>query len=264
MQDTVSTPIAFTRDVSPLLGRCQLTHLDRRTVDVERAAEQHRAYERCLESLGCRVVRAAPVPACPDSVFIEDTAVILDGLAVITRPGAPSRRAETRGVAELLGNHLPLRELEEPATLDGGDVLPIGRRLFVGMSARTNEAGVEQLASLAEPLGYRVTPVPISGCLHLKTAVTEVGDGVLLANPSWVNLGSFAELEVLTADPQEPFAANGLRIGTALVYPSAYPRTRELLKRQGLGVTTVDLSELAKAEGAVTCCSLILDSSSSR
>lgn len=259
MADAASSTVAVTRGVSPQMGRCELTHVERRSIDVDRAMRQHQGYERCLESLGCSVVRAAPAPERPDSVFVEDTAVVLDGLAMIARPGAPSRRGETAGVADVLRRYRPLRALQAPATLDGGDVLRVGRKLFVGLTARTNAAGVEQLTAIAEPLGYHVARVPVLGCLHLKTAVTEVADGVLLANPQWVDPARFPDCEVLRVDPKEPFAANGLRIGTTLVYPSAYPRTRRRVEAAGVTVAPIDLDELAKAEGAVTCCSLIVD-----
>jgi dimethylargininase len=256
--------LALTRGVSPAFARCELTHLTREPIDVGLAERQHAAYEALLAELGCDVERLPVEPELPDSVFVEDAAVVLDELAVITRPGAASRRAETASVAAALGRHRPLVHVAAPATLDGGDVLRLGRRLFVGRSARTSSAGIAQLAAFVGPFGYSVTAVPLDGCLHLKTAVTEVADGVLLVNRAWLDAAAFAGYEVQEIDPAEPFAANALRVvdgrggvGT-VVLPAAFTRTRARLEARGIPVRTVDVSELAKAEGGVTCCSLLV------
>ncbi|MEO5818820.1 MAG: dimethylargininase, partial [Gemmatimonadaceae bacterium] len=161
--------IALTRPVSPTLADCELTHLERVVIDVERAAQQHAAYEALLESLGADIVRAAAAPDHPDAVFVEDTAIVLDEIAVITRPGAASRRGELDAVASLLSAYRVLLTLTDPATLDGGDVIRMGRTLYVGRSGRTNEAGIEQLRRLIAPHDYRVVPVDFAGCLHLKS-----------------------------------------------------------------------------------------------
>jgi dimethylargininase len=254
----VGMPVAITRKVSPALGRCELTHLERREIDVARAAAQHAAYERCLERLGCCVVSLPASPELPDSVFVEDVAVVLDELAVVTRPGAESRRAETASIARVLAEHRPLATIEAPATLDGGDALVLGGRVFVGLSGRSNRDGFEQLRLLLGPRGYTVEAVEVRGCLHLKSAVTQIGAQTVLINPQWVDRSRFANLDCVEIDPSEPHAANGLMIGDALLYPEAFPRTTERLRRRGLQLELLDLSELAKAEGAVTCCSLIV------
>ncbi|HSK09098.1 MAG TPA: arginine deiminase family protein [Vicinamibacterales bacterium] len=248
--------LALTRDVSPSIDQCQLTHLARDPIDLERARAQHRAYEACLESLGCSLRRLPADPLLPDSVFVEDCAVVLDEVAVLTRPGAPSRRPEVMAIEQALIGYRPIARIAAPDTLDGGDVLRVGRQLFVGLSARTTPGGVEQLARLLAPFDYRVGPAEVRGCLHLKSAATEVAPGVLLLNRGWT--GSWAEaFECIEVDPEEPFAANGLLIGERLVYPSAFPRTLGRLERHGIATLAVDVSELAKAEGGVTCCSLI-------
>ena len=251
--------IAITRPVSPSLADCELTHLERVVIDVERAATQHAAYEALLESLGAVVVRAAAAPDHPDAVFVEDTAIVLDEIAVMTRPGAASRRGELDGVAAVLSNYRPLLTMETPATLDGGDVIRIGRTLYVGRSGRTNDAGIEQLGHLIAPYDYRVVAVDFAGCLHLKSAATAVADNVVLFNPDWVRASAFVGCDAMPVDANEPFGANAVRVGTRLIYSSDYPRTAALLAQRGLSVCDVDLSELAKAEGAVTCCSLIVD-----
>lgn len=250
--------IAFTRDVSPAIARCELTHVARTPIDVNVARDQHRAYEMLLASLGCEVRRVVPAPAHPDAVFIEDTAVVLDEVAVIARPGAATRRQEVLAVAEVLATLRPLARLEAPATLDGGDVLVIGRAVYVGETGRTNAAGIAQLRAALAPFGYAVHAVPVTGCLHLKTAATALDDTTVLLNPAWVSAAGFSSFRVLAVDEAEPMAANVLRVGNELVYGASFPRTLERLRAAGFHPQPVDVSELAKAEGAVTCCSLVL------
>lgn len=250
--------IAFTRDVSSAITQCELTHVARTPIDVDVARVQHRAYEALLTSLGCEVRRVAPAPAHPDSVFIEDTAVVLDEVAVITRPGAATRRNEVAAVADALAPLRPLARLESPATLEGGDVLVIGRSVYVGETGRTNAEGVVQLRTALAPFGYVVRTVLVTGCLHLKTAVTAVDDTTVLLNPAWVSAAAFGAYRVLAVEETEPMAANVLRVGDALVYGASFPRTLRVLRSAGYRPHTVDVSELAKAEGAVTCCSLVL------
>jgi dimethylargininase len=252
--------IAVTREVSASLARCELTHRSREPIDVERARTQHRAYESLLRSLGCDVRRLPEEPDLPDAVFVEDAAVVVDELALITRPGAESRRAEVRSVADALAPWRPLREIEAPGTLDGGDVLVIERSVFAGLSSRTNEEGARQLAAALAPHGYAVRPLTVRSCLHLKTAVTRVAPGTVLLNPEWVDARAFGAWDRLDVDPAEPWAANALAVGGSVVYAAAFPRTRDRMVRAGLDVREVDASELAKAEGGVTCCSLVLES----
>lgn len=249
--------IAVTREVSSSIGRCELSHIERAPIDVGLARRQHTAYEECLESLGCRVLHLSGEPNLPDSVFVEDTAVVLDELAVITRPGAESRRPETESVAKILKPFRELYFIEPPATLDGGDVLRIGKNIYVGISGRSTLEAVAQLRNLVEGLGYTVTGVEIDGCLHLKSAVTLAGPDTILVNPEWVDPGKFGNMNVIEVGPSEPFAANALLVNGAVVYPDAFPETAGQLEAVGIKVCRVDVSELAKAEGGVTCCSLI-------
>jgi dimethylargininase len=249
--------VAVTREVSSSIVSCELTHLARTPIDVDLARAQHRAYERALEEAGCTIVRVEAAAELPDAVFIEDTAVVLKEVAVITRPGAASRRAETVAVADLVGRYRPLRFIEAPATIDGGDVLVVDRTVFIGLSARTNDAAIGQMRTILQPHGYTVQAVPVTGCLHLKSAVTALADDRLLVNPEWIRHEALAPFDLVDVDPREPDAANIVRAGGALVYPAAFPRTRERLEHLGFRVRTVDVDELAKAEGAVTCCSLI-------
>ncbi|MGB7218658.1 MAG: arginine deiminase family protein [Vicinamibacterales bacterium] len=251
--------VAITREVSPAIGACELTHLQRAAIDVERARAEHRAYEASLAGAGCRIERLEAGPDMPDSVFVEDTAIVFDELAILARPGAESRRKETRAVADALVRYRRVHAIEAPATVDGGDVLVVGRHVYVGRSQRTNDAGVEQMRRALAPFGYQVEPVAVEGCLHLKSAVTLVGDGLLLTNPAWVPLEPFRLFDRVDVHPEEPWAANALWLGDRIIYPAAWTRTGERLEKHGVTVCRVQARELAKAEGAVTCCSLIVE-----
>jgi dimethylargininase len=249
--------IAITRPVSASINKCELTHLNREPIDLERARQQHAEYERALEAAGCEIVRLDEAADLPDSVFVEDTAIVFDEVAIVTRPGAASRRAETPPVAELLRRYRPVSEIEAPATIDGGDVLVADRTVFVGRSRRTNDEAIEQMRHILRPYGYTIRAVPVTACLHLKSAVTPVGDDRLLINPEWIGREEFAGVDLIDVDPRERAAANVLRAGRELIYPDGFPRTRERLERLGFVVRSLDVSELAKAEAAVTCCSLL-------
>ncbi len=247
--------IAITREPSVSLGRCELSFVAPQPIDVALALAQHRSYVTALVQAGCEVVSLPSEPDLPDAVFVEDTAVVVDELAILTRPGAPSRRAEVESIGVALAPYRRIARLIAPATLDGGDVLRIGRTLYVGRTARTNEAAIEQLRALLGPFDYAIEAVPVTGCLHLKSAITVIGDGVLLANRALVDVSRFAGARIIDVDPDEPHAANVLQIGTRLIYPSCYPKTRARLA--DFDVIEVDASEVIKAEGAMTCCSLV-------
>ena len=249
--------IAITRQVSPQIGQCELTHLERQVIDVELARRQHHQYEEALAALGCQVHCLPVEPNLPDSVFVEDTAVVLDEMAIITRPGADSRKPETASIARALEPYRQLYTITAPGTVDGGDVLCLGKTIYVGLSTRSNQPAVDQMMVFLKPYGYIVKGVNVSGCLHLKSAVTQVADNTLLINPEWVEMEIFKGMYFIEVDPSEPYGANALLIGNNIIYPSSYPRTRRRLEDYGLSVKTVDVSELIKAEGAVTCCSLV-------
>jgi len=249
--------IAVTREVSRALEHCELSYQERRAIDLDLARTQHRAYEDALVSLGCELRSLPELPDHPDSVFVEDTAVVLDEVAVITRPGAESRRGETTSMVDVLRGYRRLVTVAAPGILDGGDVLQVGRTLYVGLSARSNASGAQQLQAAIAPFGYRVVTVETKGCLHLKTAATLAAPGLLLFNPSWVDADVFEDLDHLPVDPAEPHGANALLVDGRLIYPASCPRTRERLVGRGLDVVSVDMSETEKAEGGVTCCSLI-------
>lgn len=252
-------PIAITREVSASLSDCELSFVDRRPIDVAKARAQHAAYRQALTALGCTVIELPALDAMPDAVFVEDVAVVADEVAVLTRPGVESRRSEGAAVAQALRAYRELRTIAAHGTLDGGDVLRVGRRIFAGQGARTNPEGIAQLAAHLAPLGYAVQAVPTRHCLHLKSAVTQVADDTLLIQPRWVDREPFAGYCLIEVDPDEEHAANALCIqGAGVIYPTSFPRTAERLERFGINVVAVDLSELQKAEGATTCCSIVL------
>jgi dimethylargininase len=250
---------ALTRAVSRSLASCELTWLTRERIDINLTIQQHHQYEQSLAAMGIRVISLPEQPEMPDAVFVEDPLLVFDQVAILTRMGSPSRRAEGESLSEAISAFRPVRTLLEPATLEGGDVMRIGRDVFVGLSSRTNEAGVRQLKRELEPFGYRIRPVEVRGCLHLKSACCSMGDGKILANPAWLDIAPLRDYRIVEVSPDEPGAANILRIGDSVLMPAAFPRTREILEGEGLAIRTVDISELMKAEAAVTCSSVIFD-----
>ena len=251
--------IAFTRAVPSAIVRCELTHLAREPIDLGLAQAQHNQYEDALRAAGVEVTRLVPQDDLPDSVFVEDTAVVLDEVAVITRPGSLSRRDEVESVREALARHRTIASIEAPATLDGGDVLVLDREVLVGLTPRSNLSGMQQLRARLAPFGYEVRAVPVRGCLHLKSAVTRAGARTLVANPSWVDPALMPGWEVVPVDPREPFAGNVLWLGATTIVAESFVRTNAALARStDSTLVPVPAGELAKAEGGVTCCSLIL------
>jgi dimethylargininase len=252
---------AFTRAVSPRLPECALTHLDRVPIDVAKATEQHAAYEQALAAAGFEVIHLPELPDDPDAVFVEDTALLLDSHAIITRPGAPSRIGETESTATGLAGHFELHRIQS-GFVDGGDVLRIGRTLYVGLSTRTDAAGANRLAELAGPLGYRVVQANLRDCLHLKSGATLAGPDakgtpVLLYSDRSVDPSQFIGIDPLPVDEREPGAANCLRVAGRVIIPAGNPRTAERLASRGFQVIELDVSELQKAEAGVTCMSLV-------
>jgi dimethylargininase len=239
------------------MSACELTHLAREPIDAARAARQHRAYRRALEECGARVVALPALDEMPDSVFVEDTAIVLDELAVITSPGVRSRLGEVRAIEPEVARLRAVERISPPATIEGGDVLRVGRKIYVGLSPRTNTEGVAALRSLVAPHGYEVLAVELRGCLHLKSGCTAIDDGTILANPEWIDADAFRDYEMVAVHAAEPWAANTLRVGAGLCVGAAFPRTAEMLSRRGYDVRAVDTSEFAKAEGGLTCMSLL-------
>ena len=250
--------LAITRDISPRFDECELTHIDRTPIDLDIARAQHHAYVQALKELGCAVLELPAEPDLPDSVFVEDTAIVLPDVALLTRPGADSRKPETEAIAHALTPYRELVRITAPATLDGGDVLVLGKEVYVGVPTRSNQAAIDQMNGLLGEYGYHVTGVEMHDCLHLKTAVTRVDENSLLINRQWVDAENFEGFNLIDIDPSEPFAANCLPVNGAIIYPTSFPKTCRILEDKGYRVKAVQVDELAKAEGAVTCCSLII------
>jgi dimethylargininase len=250
--------IAITRQVSPRFNECEITHIDRSPINIDLARAQHEGYTQALRDMGCEVIELPAEADLPDSVFVEDTAVILPEAAVITRPGAESRRPETESIIHPVGMYRELLFIQEPGTVDGGDILVLEKDIFVGMSTRSNQAAVDQMNALLGKFGYCAQGVELHDCLHLKSAVTRVDAKTLLINRNWVDTHHFANFDLIDVDPAEPYAANCLPVNGEIIFPEAFPKTRAKLEARGYQVRTVPVDELAKAEGAVTCCSLII------
>lgn len=251
--------IAITRDVSASLAQCELTWLDREPIDIGKARAEHRAYEQCLRDLGARVISLPSLDQYPDAVFVEDPAIVLDEAAVITTMGAASRRGERESLATALGHYKPVIRMRDPARLEGGDVMRVGRQLYAGLSGRTDAAGVAQLGELLAPYGYQAHGVELHGCLHLKSACSALGDDTVLLNRDWVDTSLFGGYRLIDVAASEPGAANALAIGNTVVMPDAYPATAEILRREGFTVRALDITELMKAESGVTCSSLLFE-----
>jgi dimethylargininase len=250
---------AITRAISPSINDCELTFQTLQEIDVAKAVKQHQAYEELLRQLGLRVISLPAEPDLPDAVFVEDAAVIVDEIAVMTLMGAESRRGETESLARVLSRYRPLKFMEAPATLDGGDVMRIGRTFFVGASSRTNAEGISQLRDILSPYGYQVKEVEVKGCLHLKTGCTYVGRNSILVNRSWIDAAQLEGFDLIDVPATEPTAANALLIEDVVIIPSSFCQTKAALEGRGFNVRAIDVSELQKAEGGVTCTSLIFN-----
>jgi dimethylargininase len=269
--------IAITRQVSPSINRCELTFHAKEPIDITKAIAQHEAYQECLRRLGLRVVSLAAEPDLPDAVFVEDAAIVVDEAAVIPVMGAASRRPETESLARALSVYRPLKFMRPPATLDGGDVMRIGRRIFVGASSRTNAEGISQLRAALAASDYEVTAVDVRQCLHLKSGCSYVGRNLILVNREWVDVKRLTGFDLIDVPRSEPGAANVLLIEDAnddakeaavndvietsvkdvVIVPSVFSQTIALLEARGFKVKAIDVSEFQKAEGGVTCKSII-------
>lgn len=249
---------AFVRAPGAAMNRCELTHLARVAIDAPLARRQHAAYVNVLAELGATIEWLAPLDEQPDAVFVEDAAIIFPEVIVLAWPGAPSRQPEVASVEPVLSKYRAVRSVHAPGFLDGGDVLTIGRRVLVGLSTRTNAAGVAQLREALAPFDYRVESVQVRGCLHLKSACTAIDEGRVLANPEFIERAALGAVEVIAVDPREPRSANTLTVRGTTLFSAAYPRTGERLSAAGLRVRALDVAELEKAESGLTCMSLLL------
>jgi len=251
--------LALTRPPTEALSRCALTHLEREPIDIARAIAQHRGYEETLARLGATVISLPPEPDLPDAVFVEDVAVVLDEIAVVTRPGTPSRLPEVAPVEKRLAEYRPLLRIDPPGTLDGGDVMRVDRVLYVGRSGRTNEPGIGQLAEAVAPFGYAVRAVPVTGCLHLKSACSHLGGGLVLVNRGWIDVEAMDGVELLDVPAAHPGSANSFLVGDTVVMAAGFRETAARVRAAGRSVVTVELSELRKAEAGGSCMSLVFE-----
>jgi dimethylargininase len=250
---------AITRKVSSSLPNCELNFIERKPIDMERARAQHHAYESLLERLGANVNSLPEERDLPDSMFVEDPAIVLDEVAVICTLGTETRRKEAASLAAAIESYRKLAHVKLPGMLEGGDVLRVGKKIFVGLTQRSNAEGIRQLAVITEHYGYDLTAVPVTGCLHLKSAVTYLGRNTLLGNRAWFHPNRFEGFDWVDVDPTEPHAGNALAIGESIVFPASFPKTRARIEAKGFRVELLDISELQKAESGLTCSSLLFD-----
>jgi dimethylargininase len=250
---------AITRGVSPAIVNCELAFVQRAPINFTKAVEQHAAYERALRHFGARVVSLPAEPSLADSMFVEDPALVLDELAIIFPLGTASRRAEAESLAKALSSYRELKYVRLPGAMEGGDILRVGRRIFAGLSKRTNAEGIRQLQAIVEAHGYQVTAVPVTGCLHLKSGVTSLDGVTLLANREWFDASRMGSFEWIDVAAEEPHAANALAFGKIVILPAAFPLTRARIEARGFEVMPLDISELQKAESGLTCSSLLFE-----
>lgn len=248
---------AITRAVSRHITRCELTFRQRECVDYATATGQHDDYCELLRRLCTETINLDASDEHPDCCFVADTAVVLDELAIIARPGAPARRGEISPVEKTLARYRETARIETPATLDGGDVVRLGKHLFVGRSRRTNPQGIESLRRLVRPFGYSVTPVDVGGSLHLTTACSALDEETVLVNHRWIDAAPFSRFHVVRAPEDEPWAAATVRVGDTLCVEAGAPRTLQLVRRHVADVEVLDISEFRKAEGSLPCLSIL-------
>jgi len=251
--------VALTHIISPNIAHCELSFIERSPIDYKLAVEQHQAYCALLQDCGLEVVELTVNSTYPDSTFIEDTSVVVDEIAVMARMGAESRQGEVAGIEPLLAAYRTIEHVHGPATLEGGDVLRMGKKVFIGVTPRTNTAGIASITTILKHFGYQVIPVPVQGCLHLKSACTAIDEDTLLANPQWIDLDPFKDFQVIAVPEKEPWAANALAIDPYVCVHAGFTRTVALLQGLGFQVKTANISELLKAEAGMTCSSIIFD-----
>lgn len=251
---------AITHKVSSRINECELTFLDRAPINPGLAARQHDAYCAVLEKLGVTVERLSENESYPDSCFVEDTAIVAGELAVICNPGVASRRGETALIERELSKYKKTVRISLPATIEGGDVLQMGEKIFAGQSRRTNSQGIDELARILKPYGYSVIPVQTKGSLHLKSACAAIDDETIFVNPEWIDITPLKGFNLVRTPPEEPWSANVLRVGETVCLQAGAPAAAELIRRLARKVEIVDTSELRKAEAGLTCSSIIFES----
>lgn len=243
------------------LRDCALTFRDRQPIDIDLAIQQHADYASALRQMGVYVEILRINDMSPDGVFVEDAAIVLDECAIVASMGIEARRAEVDAMADVLSRfRSDLRRIHWPARIEGGDVLVVGKRIYVGQSSRTNAAGLLAVKEIAAPLGYDVRSVTVRGCLHLKTGVTAIDETTLICNPEWIDVSAFYDVDLMHVDPHEPWAANILRVDDQLLLNGSFPRTADRIDAIRGGNHRIVVSEFAKAEAGLTCLSIVFNS----
>ena len=248
---------AITRDVSKTIENCELGFIERKPIDFARTVQQLEGYRQALRRCGVEVTCLPEDQSHPDACFVEDTAIVLDDVAVICNPGALSRRGETPPIASELAKYRELTYIQSPGTIDGGDVLIAGTRILVGRSNRTNDDGIGMLARIAVQFGYTLTVVDVTGCLHFKSACTAINDETLLVNAAWVDPAALSGFHLIDVPRDEPWSANILRVEDTVFVQADFPRTLDRIREVHKCVESLDVSEFRKAEASLTCLSLI-------
>jgi len=255
--------LALTHQVSERITQCEVNFREREPIDVTLARKQHEGYCQWLAQAGCEVVTLDINADFPDSVFVEDNAVVVDEIAVVTPMGVASRRGEVVRMAPVLARYRPVTRLIDvggpAATLEGGDVLKVGRKLWAGLSSRTNEAGIKALQDILAPHGYEVIAVPLKGTLHLKSALGSLDPETLIINRQAISIDYFSGFKFIDVAPEEPRAANVLRIDDKIAIYSGYARTLEILRQAGFDPAPIEMSELIKADSGMTCSSIVFN-----
>ncbi len=238
---------------SPSLGECELTFLNSEPIDIKKAQKEHEAYREMIKSCGANVIVKDENIDLPDSVFVEDPIIVFDEVAVLTSMGVESRRKESASMEKIFAKYREIKRIELPAKIEGGDVLKIGKRIYVGKSARTNAQGIRDLREILTPYGYEVIAVKVSGCLHLKTGCTALDENTVLINPEWLDSKVFSDFRQIIVPKEEPFGANILKINETICMNEAFVKTIELVKTLGYSVKSTDITEFVKAEAGLTC-----------
>jgi len=249
---------AIVRDVSDTFQECVTSFHTKVQIDVALAKRQHRHYCNILSSLGLKLISIEADDILPDCCFTEDTAIVIDDLSIITYPGTPSRVRETIEIEKILSPLKTIVHINEPGTIEGGDVLKIGKKIYIGSSSRTNEEGIRQVALVVEPKGYQVIPVKIKNTLHLKSVCTYMGRGCILLAEGYLDDTIFSEYDKVIVPKEEEYCANCLVVQGNVLIPKGFPKTKQLIENKGFPIIEIEMSEIEKAEGALTCLSVII------
>jgi dimethylargininase len=257
MTDINKAEFAIVRNIPNSFPQCITAFSGKSPIDVILAQQQHELYCKTLVELGLKLVRIEADNSLPDCCFTEDAAIVTDVLGIISLPGTESRHAEIIEMEKALTSFKKIRHIAAPATIEGGDVLKIGKKLFIGNSARTNDEGIKQVANMVSELGYEVIPVKIRNTLHLKTVCTYLGNNCIIYADGHFDENIFAEYDKIIVPATESYCANTLVVNGKVLIPKGFPLTRSLIEKKGFSVIELDMSEIEKADGALTCLSVI-------